>query len=102
MFCALGIGVIVMFGAPLVSAQPTRVSGPVSEVSEEIKAGSGAVGRRQLGVTMSFRVNGTAPVVLALPAWSPGHYVLLWFARRVSNFSAQAGSTPLDWRKLDF
>src|SRR3954466_3642759 len=102
MFRALGIGVIVMSGARLVSAQPTRVSAPISEISYEITADSAAVGRRQLGVTMSFRVNGTAPVVLALPAWSPGHYVLLWFARRVSNFSAQAGSTPLDWRKLDY
>src|SRR3982750_188278 len=102
MFRALGIGVIVMSGARLVSAQRTRVSAPISEVSYEITADSAAVGRRQLGVTMSFRVNGTAAVVLALPAWSPGHYVLLWFARRVSNFSAQAGSTPLDWRKLDF
>src|SRR3954470_24498570 len=102
MFRALGIGVIVMSGARLLPAQPTRVSAPISEVSYEITADSAAVGRRQLGVTMSFRVSGTAPVVLALPAWSPGHYVLLWFARRVSNFSAQAGSTPLDWRKLDF
>src|SRR3954468_22006645 len=102
MFRALGIGVIVMSGARLLPAQPTRVSAPISEVSYEITADSAAVGRRQLGVTMSFRVSGTAPVILALPAWSPGHYVLLWFARRVSNFSAQAGSTPLDWRKLDF
>ena len=51
---------------------------------------------------MSFTVAGTAPVILALPAWSPGHYVLLWFARRVSQFSAQSNGVPLDWRKLDF
>jgi predicted metalloprotease with PDZ domain len=28
--------------------------------------------------------------------------VLLWFARRVSQFSAQSNGVPLDWRKLDF
>jgi predicted metalloprotease with PDZ domain len=102
MFRALGIGVIVMVGAQTLSAQPARVSAPITEISYEITADSAAVGRRQLGVTMSFRVNGTSPVILALPAWSPGHYVLLWFARRVSGFSAEAGNAPLDWKKLDF
>jgi predicted metalloprotease with PDZ domain len=91
-----------MAGAHMLSAQPARVSAPISGVSYEVTADSAAVGRRQLGVTMSFRVNGTAPVILALPAWSPGHYVLLWFARRVSGFSAEAGNAPLDWKKLDF
>jgi len=102
MFRALGIGVIVVAGAHTLSAQPARVSAPISEISYEITADSAAVGRSQLGVTMSFRVSGTAPVILALPAWSPGHYVLLWFARRVSHFSAESGAVPLDWKKLDF
>src|SRR3954468_4432218 len=102
MFRALGIGVIVMSGARLVSAQPTRVSAPISEVSYEITADWAAGGPRQLGVTMSFRVSGTAPVVLALPAWSPGHYVLLWFARRVQQFSPESNGAPLAWKKLDY
>src|SRR6478672_12135863 len=102
MFRALGIGVIVVAGAHTLSAQPARVSAPISEISYEITADSAAVGRSQLGVTMSFRVSGTAPVVLALPAWSPGHYVLLWFARRVSNFTPQQNGAALEWRKLDF
>jgi predicted metalloprotease with PDZ domain len=51
---------------------------------------------------MSFQVGGTAPVILGLPAWSPGHYTLLWFARRVSEFSAQSNGGPLEWRKIDF
>ena len=51
---------------------------------------------------MSFTVASTSPVILALPAWSPGHYTLLWFARRVSQFSAQSNGTPLEWKKLDF
>src|SRR5256714_12226218 len=83
-------------------AQTSRVSAPLAGISYEITADSAAVGRRQLGVAMSFRVASNAPVILSLPAWSPGHYTLLWFARRVSNFSAQAGEVPLDWRELDF
>jgi predicted metalloprotease with PDZ domain len=51
---------------------------------------------------MSFHVSSNAPVLLSLPAWSPGHYVLLWFARRVSGFTAESDGVPLDWRKTDF
>jgi predicted metalloprotease with PDZ domain len=102
MFRGLGFGVIAIAGAQTLSAQAPRASAAITDVSYEITADSAAVGRRQLGVTMSFHVAGTAPVILSLPAWSPGHYVLLWFARRVSRFSAQAGDTPLDWNKLDF
>src|SRR5256714_13215717 len=79
-----------------------RPSAPITNISYEITADSAAVGQRQLGVMMTFNVSGTAPVVLALPAWSPGHYVLLWFSRRVSAFSPQQNGAPLQWRKLDF
>ena len=99
---ALGIGSFVFCCAQTAHAQSPRTSAPISDISYEVTADSAAVGRRQLGVTMSFRVNGTAPVILALPAWSPGHYVLLWFARRVSRFAVESNGTPLDWRKLDY
>ena len=98
----LGFAVIVLGAAQALLAQPPRVSAPISNISYEITADSPAVGRRLLGVAMSFTVAGTAPVILALPAWSPGHYTLLWFARRVSQFSAQSNGVLLDWRKLDF
>jgi predicted metalloprotease with PDZ domain len=98
----LVFAVVVLGTAQASLAQPPRVSAPISNVSYEITADSSAVGRRQLGVAMSFTVAGTAPVILALPAWSPGHYTLLWFARRVSQFSAQSNGALLDWRKLDF
>src|SRR3954467_7337699 len=84
------------------AAQQIHQSAPITNIAYEITADSGAVGRHQLGVSMTFDASGTAPVVLALPAWSPGHYVLLWFARRVSNFAPQQNGAPLEWRKLDF
>lgn len=83
-------------------SQALRTSAPISDVRYEITADSASVGRRQLGVTMSFRVNGTTPVVLALPAWSPGHYVLIWFARRVSQFSVEEDGAAIAWQKLDY
>src|SRR3954465_1002539 len=97
----MSVSLAVVSAAPLL-AQALRTSAPITDVRYEITADSSAVGRRQLGVSMTFHVNGTAPVVLALPAWSPGHYVLLWFARRVSQFAAESDGAPLAWRKLDY
>src|ERR1700726_1852803 len=98
----VGFALIALIGVKPSFAQTARVSAPITDVNYEITADSSAVGRRQLGVAMSFIVAGDAPVILALPAWSPGHYTLLWFARRVSQFSAQSNGLLLDWRKLDF
>src|SRR6267378_5844583 len=98
----LGFAVVVLGTSHGSLAQPARISAPISNISYEVTADSSAVVRRQLGVAMSFTVAGTAPVILALPAWSPGHYTLLWFARRVSQFSVQSNGVLLDWRKLDF
>ena len=99
MFRALLIALVFATSA---AAQQLTPSAPITNISYEITADSAAVGQRQLGVAMTFNVSGTAPVVLALPAWSPGHYVLLWFARRVSAFSPQQNGAALQWRKLDF
>jgi predicted metalloprotease with PDZ domain len=92
---------ILLLAVPL-PAQPPRISAPIHNISYEVTANAATVGRRELNVTMSFRVDGPAPVILALPAWSPGHYVLLWFAQRVSAFSAESDAKPLEWRKLDY
>ena len=102
MFRTLGFAAIVLGGVHTAMAQAPRVSAPISDISYQITADSAAVRRHQLGVTMSFRVSGTAPVILGLPAWSPGHYVLVWFARRVSQFSVQSNGDPLEWKKLDY
>ena len=57
---------------------------------------------RSLAVAMHFRPVGPGPVVLALPAWTPGHYTLLWFARRISSFSPTQAGAPLQWHQLDY
>jgi len=83
-------------------AQQLQTSAPITNINYEITADSATVRQRQLGVSMTFNVSGNAPVVLALPAWSPGHYVLLWFSRRVSSFTPEQSGVALDWRKLDY
>ena len=96
------VGALCLTAAIPAKAQTLRTSAPVTNVRYEVIADSAAVGRRQLGVVMSFQVASAAPVVLAVPSWSPGHYVLDRFARRVSKFNPSANGQPLEWRKLDF
>ena len=44
---------------------------------------------------MNFDVTGPGPVLLSLPAWTPGAYEITYFARWVSNFTPTAGEKPL-------
>ncbi len=83
------------------SVRSTRWA-PISNVVYDVTVDSARTAARSLSVAMHFRVAGPGPVVLALPAWSPGHYTLLWFARRVSHFAPTSGDRPVEWHQLDF
>jgi predicted metalloprotease with PDZ domain len=50
---------------------------------------------------MRFTVGGTAPVLLSLPAWTPGAYEIANFARNLLNFTAEETGTSLSWDKAD-
>jgi predicted metalloprotease with PDZ domain len=58
--------------------------------------------QRTIDVGMSFNTTGTSPVLLSLPAWTPGAYEISNFSRWVVDFSATADGKPLAWDKLDF
>jgi predicted metalloprotease with PDZ domain len=81
---------------------PAAPSAPIANVRYDVTIDTATVKQRSIDVTMRFRVAGPGPVVLALPAWSPGHYTMLWFSRRVSNFAPSVGGHPADWRMLDY
>ena len=102
MRCTLTLTLLTIAAPSALLAQRPRTSAPISDIRYEVTADTAAVGRRHLGVVMTFRVATAAPVVLALPAWSPGHYTLLWFARRVSQFNVESSGQQLDWRMLDY
>ena len=51
---------------------------------------------------MSFDVADNAPVLLSLPAWTPGAYEISNFARWVSAFRPEQGGAELRWDKLDY
>jgi predicted metalloprotease with PDZ domain len=44
---------------------------------------------------------GPAPVILSLPAWTPGSYSINNFARNVSKFAAEQSGVALRWDKFD-
>ncbi|HEV8150586.1 MAG TPA: PDZ domain-containing protein, partial [Gemmatimonadales bacterium] len=49
-----------------------------------------------------FDVASTLPVLLSLPAWTPGAYEISNYARRLSNFTATSAGRPAVWDKADY
>lgn len=85
------------------AAQAPRpaVSAPVAELRYEVTLGALEAIERTLKVGATMRVDGTAPVLLSLPAWTPGAYEISDFARNVAGFEATQDGRPLAWDKLD-
>lgn len=91
--------------APLAAQRATidsMTSAPVSDIRYDVTADRAALAIRRLHVTTSFTTSGASPVVLSLPAWTPGAYEISNFANRVGGFGASQGGAPLQWDKLDF
>ncbi|HEX2779913.1 MAG TPA: PDZ domain-containing protein [Gemmatimonadaceae bacterium] len=80
----------------------SAVSAPISDVRYEVAFDTASASSRMLRVTMTFATSGSAPVVLSLPAWTPGAYEMSWFAKWVSNFAATGDGRELQWDKVDF
>jgi predicted metalloprotease with PDZ domain len=77
-------------------------SAPLTNLRYEITFDSATAEKRTLKVAMSFDVAGPGPVLLSLPAWTPGAYEMTWFARWVGSFTPTAGDRALAWDKLDY
>jgi hypothetical protein len=56
------------------TATEVPTSAPITSVRYEVTANREGLGQHQLHVVTTFGVAGTAPVVLSLPAWTPGAY----------------------------
>jgi predicted metalloprotease with PDZ domain len=92
---------VVLVSSPRASAQVTATSAPLTDISYEVTFTRTNAERRAVSSAMTFTVGGTAPVILSLPAWTPGAYEVANFARNVSNFSAEEAGSSLTWDKLD-
>jgi predicted metalloprotease with PDZ domain len=99
-------------GAPLVAqAVPATdsVSAPVANVRYDVTFDRATAARRTIVVAMTFDVAGDGPVLLSLPAWTPGAYELDNFARYVIDFTPRragaggaADTAALRWDKVDY
>ncbi len=83
------------------AAAPPR-SAPLSNLRYQVTFDSAAAAARTLKVSLTFDVAGPGPVLLSLPAWTPGSYEINNFARWILDFSAVAADKPLAWDKLDY
>jgi predicted metalloprotease with PDZ domain len=88
-------------GAPATSSGLR--SAPISNIRYEVTFDRAAGAARRLRVGTTFDVEGPGPVLLSLPAWTPGAYEISYFARRVTGFTAQAAAgAALDWDQTDY
>ncbi len=78
------------------------VSAPVRDVHYDVTFTRASAEERAVGVTMTMTTAGTAPVLLSLPAWTPGAYEISNFARWVTDFDVSGDGQPLSWDKLDY
>lgn len=76
-------------------------SAPVSDLRFEVALGGEEAFLQALKVTARFRVEGREPVLLSMPAWTPGAYEVANFARQVSGFTARQSGREVAWDKLD-
>jgi predicted metalloprotease with PDZ domain len=103
-----GVLTLLVAAGPLVHAQraataaPAPRSAPLNNLRYEVTFDSATAAARTIKVSLSFDVAGPGPVLLSLPAWTPGSYEINNFARWISNFSAMAGDKPLTWDKQDY
>ena len=77
-------------------------SAPIRDVRYDVTFMRPNGQQRAIDVAMSFNTTGASPVVLSLPAWTPGAYEISNFARWVVDFAATSDGKALQWDKLDF
>lgn len=78
-------------------------SAPISNVVYDVTFDSASAMNRSMHVAMSFDVASAAPVILSIPAWTPGAYEISYFARGVIGFAARGErDRALEWDKLDY
>ena len=81
---------------------PDTVSAPIANIVYDVTFDRRTASRRAIGMRMTFTTDGSGPVLLSLPAWTPGAYEITNFSRWVVGFGAFSGDKSLIWDKVDF
>lgn len=82
-------------------AQPVAVTPRIADVHYSLTFDSTTSPARTLRVSMSFVADRSGPLLLSLPAWTPGAYEIANFARWVTDFSVTSGGAAAQWDKAD-
>src|SRR5690242_15002123 len=101
----LGIMIGIVIAAPARAqgaASTTAVSAPISNVGYHVVIDSADAAQRRIRVSMTFDVSSADPVLLAIPAWTPGSYELTYWAKNVSDFGASSAGRALQWDKAEY
>ena len=102
-FSALFVAPMVALAqGPGASPSTDTVSAPISNVAYEVTFDKRTAASGAYGVRMTFAADGSGPVILSLPAWTPGAYELSNYAQKVVSFEASGGGKELSWDKVDF
>ena len=88
--------------APGSRAPSDTISAPIANVKYDVTFDRRLAQAKAVGVEMSFTASGTSPVLLSLPAWTPGAYEISNFSRWVVGFSATSAGKELTWDKTGF
>lgn len=60
-----------------------------------------SISQHLFAVTIHIPAHDTANLVLSLPAWIPGSYLIRDFAKNIGEFTVVADSAEVTWQKLD-
>lgn len=89
------LAILASFPIPAASAAP-----PEGAARAAFTVSMPRPATRYLHVEATYEGLGGAAVELKMPAWSPGYYVILDYAKNVGFFSARdASGSPLRWEK---
>src|SRR5512146_1690800 len=83
-------------------ARNDTVSAAIRDVHYDVTFMRANGEQRAVDVSMSFTATAAGPVVVSLPAWTPGAYEISNFSRWVTGFEASGDGKPLIWDKLDY
>jgi predicted metalloprotease with PDZ domain len=93
--------VALVTASQLASRTGTQTPAPVSDIRYDVTYDSASAFRRTIRVAMTFNAASAGDVTLSLPAWTPGSYEIVNFARYVIDFAATDGTMPIPWDKVD-
>jgi predicted metalloprotease with PDZ domain len=101
-FALSAIPAAVLAQGPGSRPSADTISAPISNVAYEVSFDKRDAASGTYRVRMTFTADGSGPVLLSLPAWTPGAYEISNFAQKVVAFEASAGDKALSWDKTDF